>query len=363
MSDGKKVYRAVENALHKLWPVEPRGNVARHVNSLAALISGIVNGRSSQLPKIAENVTDGNKVESRVRRFSRWVNNSKIDYERYYLPFAEALLKCLAANPLVFAIDGSTVGRGCMCLMVSVIYQGRALPIAWLVVRGKKGHLPQDRHVQLVEELKRIVPKEASVYFLGDGEFDGTGLLAKITDYDWHYVCRTAKTASVFVKGKKTNCGKLGNGIQAGQSNIYNDILFTNEQYGPVNLIVWWGKEYKNPIYLVSDLKSKTEACKFYKKRFRIETFFSDQKSRGFHIQKSHISNPDKLARLLMAVCLAYIWIVYLGDLCMNIGAHKLIHRAKRCDLSLFQLGLRYLKHILNEGIKIPVDFCLSPQE
>ena len=42
MSDGKKGYRAVENALHKLWPVEPRGNFARHVNSLAALISGIV---------------------------------------------------------------------------------------------------------------------------------------------------------------------------------------------------------------------------------------------------------------------------------------------------------------------------------
>ena len=363
MSDGKKVYRSVKNALHKLWPVEPRGNFARHVNSLAALISGIVNGRSSQLPKIAENVPDGNKVESRVRRFSRWVDNTRIDYERYYLPFAEVLLKCLAANPLVFAIDGSTVGRGCICLMVSVIYQGRALPIAWLVVRGKKGHLPQDKHLQLVEELKRIVPQEASVYFLGDGEFDGTGLLEKITDYDWHYICRTAKTASVFVKGKKTNCGKLGNGILSGQTNIYKDILFTNQQHGPLNLIVWWGKEYKEPIYWVSDPTSKTEACQVYKKRFRIETFFSDQKSRGFHIQKSHLSNPDKLARLLIAACLAYIWIVYLGNRCLNTGVHKLIHRTKRCDLSLFQLGLRYLKHILNEGIKIPVDFCLSPQE
>jgi hypothetical protein len=70
-------------------------------------------------------------------------------------------------------------------------------------------------------------------------------VLAKITDYDWYYVCRTAQTASVFVKGKKTHCAKLGNGIQAGQSNIYKDILFTHEQYGPVNLIVWWGKEIK----------------------------------------------------------------------------------------------------------------------
>ena len=105
MSDGKKVYRTVKNALHKLSPVEPRGNFARHMKSLATLISGIVNGRSSQLPKIAENVADGNKIESRVRRFSRWVSNSKIVYERYYLPFAQALLKCLAANPLATASE------------------------------------------------------------------------------------------------------------------------------------------------------------------------------------------------------------------------------------------------------------------
>jgi hypothetical protein len=29
------------------------------------------------------------------------------------------------------------------------------------------------------------------------------------------------------------------------------------------------------------------EACRYYQKRFRIETFFSDQQSRGFHIHKS----------------------------------------------------------------------------
>lgn len=56
------------------------------------------------------------------------------------------------------------------------------------------------------------------------------------------------------------------------------------------------------------------EAIKYYKKRFRIETFFSDQKSRGFHIQKSHIEDPKRLSQLIIATCLAYIWIVYLDS-------------------------------------------------
>jgi hypothetical protein len=42
-----------------------------------------------------------------------------------------------------------------------------------------------------------------------------------------------------------------------------------------------------------------------------IETFFADQKSRGFHLHKSHIADPQRLSRLCIAACLAYIWIVY----------------------------------------------------
>jgi hypothetical protein len=61
------------------------------------------------------------------------------------------------------------------------------------------------------------------------------------------------------------------------------------------------------------------EACRYDQKRFRIETFFSDQKSRGFHIHKSHISDPQRLSRLLIAACLAYIWIVYLGSVCEKV--------------------------------------------
>jgi hypothetical protein len=35
----------------------------------------------------------------------------------------------------------------------------------------------------------------------------------------------------------------------------------------------------------------------------------------------------------------------------------RMIHRNARCDLSLFQLGLRMLEHFLNEGFAIPVAF------
>jgi hypothetical protein len=69
-------------------------------------------------------------------------------------------------------------------------------------------------------------------------------------------------------------------------------------------------KGYHEPLYVVRNMEAVEAACRSYQKRFRIETFFSDQKSRGFPIHKSHISDPQRLSRLLIAACVAYIWIL-----------------------------------------------------
>ncbi len=107
-------------------------------------------------------------------------------------------------------------------------------------------------------------------------------------------------------------------------------------------------------------MDSADEACRLYAKRFRIETFFADQKSRGFHLHQSHLSEPTRLKRLLMVACFASIWIIYLGALCEQDGWVSMIHRSDRCDLSLFQLGLRLLDYLLSEDYTIPVAFSIA---
>src|SRR5437867_4458612 len=94
-----------------------------------------------------------------------------------------------------------------------------------------------------------------------------------------------------------------------------------------------WAKGYQEPLYVVSNMDAAKEACRYYQKRFRIETFFSDQKSRGFHLHKSHISDPQRLSRLLIAACLAYIWIGIRS-------ASENRHHATACD-SISQAGRR----------------------
>ena len=78
MSDNLRRYRAIRDALTQWYPGQPTGTVARHLTTLAALISGIVGSKSTQLPSVATKSPDGTKPESRVQRFTRWLDNERL---------------------------------------------------------------------------------------------------------------------------------------------------------------------------------------------------------------------------------------------------------------------------------------------
>ncbi len=358
MSDNRRVHRTIRKAMKQLFPTEPQGNFARHLNTLAALVAGIVQGKSSQLPTIASHAPESATAESRVKKYSRWLQNERVGYEAYYLPFVQEILAKLAnIRPLVFMIDGSDVGHNWITLMISLVYRKRSLPIIWLVVEGCKGHLPEALHLELLEMLQCALPKDSQAVFLGDGEFDGLELQATLQSLSWTYVCRTAKNVWWCEAGLRFSFSDLL--LRPGDCLGIPNVAFTAQAYGPVTVIAWWKKGYKEPIYLVTNFELIDEACYWYAQRFQIETFFSDEKSRGFNLHKSHLSDPDRLAKLMLAACLAYLWMIYLG-----VTAHRdhwvsIIHRSERCDWSLFRLGLALLDHFLNDNLPIPVSFNL----
>lgn len=358
MSDSHLRYRTIRTALEQLSPQDLNGHQRRHLTVLAALISGMVGSRSSQLPAIASKVPGSAKRESRIKQYARWVQNEQVQAALFFLPFAQALLAHLSSSQsLVLVMDGSEVGRGCAVLLVSVLFHHRALPIAWLTVGGRRhgGQLTEAVHLELLQQVHTLLPQGADVVLLGDGEFDGPLFQAQLNQYHWEYVCRTAKNTVLEVDGEIVSFQELG--LQPGECRGLPQVRVSGQRYGPVLAIAWWAKGYAEPLFLVSNLDLVVEACHWYAKRFTIETFFSDQKSRGFSLQKSHLSDPERLQRFLMAACLAYIWIIYLGTQAHQEPWMRLLHRTDRCDLSLFQLGLILLDYLLTQELPIPVSF------
>src|SRR4029453_17657792 len=172
MSDNLRRYRAIRDALIQCYPGQPSGTGARHLITLAALISGIVGSKNTQLPHSAAKVPNGTQPDSRVKRCARWLDNARILEEVYVLPYADVLLRHLALQTLVLVMDGSGVGRGGIALMIHILYKGRALPLAWRGRQAPKGHFPAELHIALVDLISGLIPAGTPGGVLGGGEFD-----------------------------------------------------------------------------------------------------------------------------------------------------------------------------------------------
>ena len=363
-----QTYRTIKRTLAHTLHTRRNSHQEQHLNTLALLICGIVGAQHVQFAPIADHAPiRGQKNESLITRFRRFVKHDDITLEAVWLPFARAVLAGLAASPLTILLDGTTAGRGCMVLMASVVYQGRAIPLLGTVVKGKKGHLPQHVHCALIRQLREVIPAQATVLVLGDGEFDGTALQAAIRAAKWDDACRTASNITIYAADRVFTVGDLP--LQRGEAVAIADVEMTGARYGPILLIGVWEEAHDEPIYVITSLTDAQCAIESYRLRFRIECMFAEHKSRGFHIHKSHLNKPERVARLLIATSLAYLWVHAVAMFAVAQGWIERFHRKDRCDLSLFQIGVRAIRYAVREGWRIPVSFLLpanplpGPQE
>jgi hypothetical protein len=354
MTDRQRVYHTTLAALKEALGNAPQGQVV----TLAMMIMAIVTGKKAQLSVMSGEVPHDAEETSIERRMRRFVADERVKEGLFFMPFARALLASLGQGRLVLALDGSVVGRGCMVLMVGVVYHQRVLPLTWLVYRGKKGHASAEQHITLLAQLYPLLPPGVEVVLLGDGEYDNTAMFAWIERHtSWYFVVRTGRNLT-YRSG--TVWYKVGHmALTPGSRVVWQDIAFTDAAYGPLTLLGWWDARYQEPLYLLTNLTDAALACRLYRKRFRLETLFSDVKSRGFHIHKSHLRDPARLSRLLMAVCLAYIWMICLGLFTLLSGQRHKIDRRKRRDKSLFRLGLDWLRRLLRRGDPLWIAFEL----
>jgi len=357
MTDRYRVYTKVKNTLKQMMKLDHQGQVV----TLAMMIAGIVMSRKAQLSVMSSEIPTETKEKSVEMRMRRWVKD-ELDVEAVYMPFARQILEALSHLPLVLVMDGSQVGRGCMVLMVGVLYQKRALPIAWLVYKGKKGHASAERHIQVLEKVQPLLPEGGEVVVLGDAEYDTTEMLLWMEkNTTWKYVLRTSP--QIYVQTNECSQPLRDYLLQKGHLFFLKQVGFTQTSVVTLNAIGWWGSEYKEPIFLITNFEEAYEACRTYRRRFRIETFFSDQKSRGFHIHKSHLADPSRLSRLLIAACLAYIWMIAQGLRVLAEGKLALIDRGDRRDKSLFRLGLDWLKYALKHSMGFQPTFLFTLPE
>lgn len=340
------LYKGIERSLKSHYPRNLSGHSLSRINQLASMVYAIIVSKKSGIYSIAGKLQGAEKqVESRVKQAKRWLDSKWTDHQTHFAPYTLPLLQSLATSgELVLCIDGSEVAQNCICLMVSAYYKKRAIPITWIVRQGKKGHFPEQMHVDVVKMAASLLPKDTKIIILGDGEFSGEQLIDTFRELRWEYVLRTKLN-------RRVDCGNeiapIGQ-VVVEQGNKY---VFLPSALPHSNAVLWHEVKFDRPIPLLTNLDFAHQACLYYKKRFSIETMFSDIKSRGFNIHKAKLNQPERTAKLLIAVALAYLFIFLWGTAPLKGKYIGVIYRKDRKkDYSIFNIGLKI------------VDFCIENQ-
>ena len=127
----------------------------------------------------------------------------------------------------------------------------------------------------------------------------------------------------------------------------------------PTNLLAHWKNGEKEAWLLATNLSSPQEALRAYRRRTWIEEMFGDMKGNGFDLASTHLRHSLRVSRQTLAVALLYVWLISTGSRAIKNGQRRLVDRAERRDLSIFQIGLRVVERRLTNAL--PVSIRLWP--
>jgi Transposase DDE domain len=99
-----------------------------------------------------------------------------------------------------------------------------------------------------------------------------------------------------------------------------------------------------------------------YALRWGIETLFGIFKTRGFCLESTYFTDPERLRKLFALLTLALRWAMHTGMILNQLQPITLKKHGRRAK-SLFRLGFDYIRHlVLNPTPLNDDDFCLPLQ-
>jgi hypothetical protein len=333
------------------------GQRITQIRNFVWLIIGIYQSRSVCLSHIAGKVPGRAKLLSTTRRLSRLLDNPAIRVREWYEPVAQEWLENQIRHQgeIRLIVDGTKIGYGHQLLIVSLAYRKRAIPIAWTWVKHVKGHSSADKQLALLAYVCKLIPGRAAVFLVGDCEFGSVAVLRQLDRWHWFYVLRQKNDSGVWLN-EKSGWQTFGSFVhKPGQSIWLEKGYWTAKEIYPVNLLAHWEVGEKEPWFLATNLPDLAMALRFYRRRMWIEEMFGDFKKHGFDLESTMLRHFLRLSRLTLAVALLYVWLISVGGRTIRDGLRHLVDRVDRRDLSIFQIGLRFIERRLTNALSIRI--------
>ena len=353
------------NETYRTWKqriceLRPKQRITQ-IQNFVWLIVGIYHSHSVNLSWIASKVLGAAKNVSTVRRLSRFLANEAIDVRSWYKPVAKVWLQSQSerVGEVRLIVDGTKVGFCHQLLMVSLAYRCRSVPIAWSWVKYVRGHSTGKRQVSLLKYVKSLVPRGTPVFVVGDSEFGSILVLQQLEAWHWFYVLRQKGNTGLWLD-EKTGWQRMNDLVaRAGQTSWCPRAYLTEQHIHPVSALIYWQIGEKQPWCLATNLPDASLTLRYYRRRIWTEEMFGDFKNHGFDLETTMLRHAPRLSRLTLAVAFLYVWLLSVGSRTIRVGLRHLVDRKDRRDLSLFQIGYRFIDRRLLRLLPFSIPLCL----
>ena len=271
---------------------------------------------------------------------------------------------------LALALDATTLGTRFTVLALSVVYRGCAIPVAWTVLPATAKYAWRREWLRMLRQVHRAVPRSWTVLVLADRGLYARRLFRRITRLGWHPFLRINSGGTFRPQGQgravslKTLVPAPGTTWQG------TGIAFKghNRQLH-CTLLACWEAGYKDPWLILTDLPPEASTACWYGVRAWIEQGFKITKRAGWQWQRTRMTQPDRAARLWLAVAVATLWLLSVGgeadetipastvlDVTPLVPQHARTRRATRLRLvSVFRRGWTLILVALLDQAPLPL--------
>jgi hypothetical protein len=351
MSSSQELYNQLSEKLRELVTVKN----SKQVINWIWIVVGILQSESCHLGQIANTLPMNNKAESRVTMLRRWLMNSHVKVWRFYKKVLEHVFQSWSNVSVTIILDGVMLfGDRWQVFRVSLLHGCRAVPLAWTVVEGK-GLVKVNKLKGMLKKVERFLKKHVKdVLFLADAGFRDWDWAQLCEELGWNYGIRIACNTYLTLLDATTD--RLDRLVPENQNRYFQNAWLTKEANWQANVSVTWTTDKDGKPEMVAVMTNQI-ACRArlreYARRMSIEQSFRDDKSGGFDLEHTRLQHAERVDHLLLAIAIATLWCHELGEFVLKQGEalRSQVDPSFQRTLSLFQLGLRWLKRCLAAAI------------
>lgn len=240
---------------------------------------------------------------------------TELDVTTCFVPLVRWVLDLLVGQEVALAFDATNFQDRCTALVVSVVYRGHAIPVAWHIrpAAAKGVWLPE--LCALLAAVQAAVPAGYRVLTMADEGLWSPTLFRQLQQpAGWAPLLRLHADTVVTTAQGRRQCPAQALVAGPGHAWVGRAVLFkTRRLQVQATVIVVWEVGHDQPWVLVTSLAPGQVGAKWYRMRAWIECGFRDLKALGWDWEHTRRRDCTRVARHWLVLAVATLWALAYG--------------------------------------------------